>query len=555
MRERDMKSIHRCMVCVAGASLVCSGLLAAPAQAQERPTKAELRYQALNVFQRHCLKCHGGDAPKGGLRILDHTLLVEQRQVIRPRFPETSELFDLVQGGSMPPGNCRKVPEEELAFLKEWIQAGAEALPSTHEEPYVLWSIVRDLRSRTDEQKRSIRYLSLNHLLAPDRTLGNLAEQRENLELVFRELVPQGKQPPNLLSLSIEPTNTVFRIDLKDLGWDRHPYSQADKRWRNLNLFDLILLEYPHGRLPTHSPFYPELLQFLLVVQEAGQVRPIPYLRGDWVAEAIRPPRSPLRVDFLHVLDKPIRGDSPRPDPEAVAGAAEGRARGASVDGPSQPAKPFLAMPLRLPRGGADKVHRAILERLADALDGDANGGVPIVPLDGLTYVPKPNPDVQLRAIDFQQRNLANPPAQDLFAPGDRMALWIKTKWNSVAEMIKTDLKSASKSKPQFDDRETFECKGGEAKVWSGEMGIRMQLSPKEEQDSEEFTIYAYPVDDLKAANAEFPKGTLLRAEGIHDRVVHPLYKLRANGRGFEPPDAGKMFKVTITLTTKRKTD
>jgi hypothetical protein len=557
-----MKAIHRCMAAVAGAAVVWSGLLAAPGQARESGTKGKLLYQTLNMFQHHCLKCHGDAAPRGGVRIFDRTLLVKQRQVIHPGSPETSELFDLVQGGSMPPGNSPKVPQQEIEYLREWIRAGADLLP---DESYVLWSIVCDLRTRTDEQKRSIRYLSLNHLLGRENTSRALAEQRQTLERVLRHLVSEGSPPPDLRP--IEPTGTVFRIDLRQLGWDRHPYPQAEMRWGRLNLFDLILLEYPYGRLPTDSPFYHgELLRFLRALQGAGQVRPVPYVRADWLAEVMAPSQSPLYRDFLKVLgrldNKRVRnGDAERDPLGTVEFAAHGLDRGGLTARLWEREGPRLALPpLRL-RGGEEIERPVFREYFAEQLLGQALSGIPILPVDGLTHHPRPNPDVEFKAIDFRQRNLADPPAKDPFIPGDRMSLWIKTKWSAVAEVIQTD-KHGQKWKRRFRPlrgrnepgpaQEVGELEAGEALILSGKdnKGMEMELNANEEQDIEEWTIYAYRLDDLKKIS-DFPKGVLLQAKGLHDRVVHPLYELQPNGQ-VKPPDPSQMVKVTLPVTTRR---
>jgi hypothetical protein len=194
-----------------------------------------------------------------------------------------------------------------------------------------------------------------------------------------------------------------------------------------------------------------------------------------------------------------------------------------------------------------------IRARLGDPLEEDINSGLPILPLDGLTYHAKPNSDVQFRAIDFDQPALGEPPVKEPFAPDDRMALWIKTKWNAAAEVIHTDKKGRKRKLSDGDKDDIFECDAGHPTRLASKKGIRMGLDPGEERDIEEYALFAYPRDDLKTMNAAFPKGTLLQAEGIHERVVHPLYQLRPDGQGFVPPDAGKMVKVAITITTQRE--
>jgi mono/diheme cytochrome c family protein len=477
-----MRTIQRSMASLAVAIVFASSLLPHPGRAEEAGAQAELLYQVREILQRRCLDCHG-DAAKGGIKILDRALLVDQRRVVRPSSPQTSELFDLVAGGSMPPGDRPKLGAKEQDDLRKWIQAGAPDLPGDRDEAHVLWSIVRDHRDRPEEQKPFVRYLSLNHLAGRDRALFD--RERQALRDMLRYLTAEGKQPSADVH-AIESTGTVFRIDLRELGWDRHPYPNEP-----LNLYDLILLEYPYGYLPLGSPFYPELRSLLLA---AKQVRPISYVRADWlVREVVRPH---LHSDFRHVLGK--------------------------LPGSKPPA----------------------LEGKLDLLGNDPKNGIPILPLDGLAYNPKPNADVDFRAIDFKSSMDADPPAKEPFAPGDKMTLWIKTKRGSVVEVNRTD-KDGGK---QISD-ETYETKDGEVLPYGP---IPIALMGKEPEESDDYTIYAYPRDALLATKTKFPNGRLLHAEGIRDRIIHPLYQLDEKN-GLKPEDSGKMVKVTITVTTRRK--
>src|SRR5262249_13090360 len=101
---------------------------------------------------------------------------------------------------------------------------------------------------------------------------------------------------PELVLERIDPAGAVLRIDLQSLGWHRHPYKDQSK----LNLFDLVLLEYPYCWLPTDSPIYADVFRFL---KDAAQIRPISYVRADWLAHAVT--QAPLHTDFLAALGKP----------------------------------------------------------------------------------------------------------------------------------------------------------------------------------------------------------------------------------------------------------
>lgn len=548
-----MNSIQRCMAGVTGLAALWSGLLAATGRGQDPSMKAKLPYQALHVFQRQCLDCHG-DVAKGGVRILDHTLLVKERQVIQPGSPETSELFDLVQGGSMPPGNRPKLSQEDLAILEAWIRAGAEALPSTHDESYVLWSIVRDLPKLNEKEKRTARYFSLNHLLARENSLRQISEQRESLQRTLRKLVAKSKQAPSLQP--IELTGTVFRIDLADLGWDRRLYPE-DKRWGRLNLFDLILLEYPDGRLPTQSPFYADLLPFLLLLQESGQVRPIPYVRADWLTAVMAQPQSPLHQEFLSLLGRPDNKPTqnaatpthPSGGDKIVAETqveerpeARGLKRGAS---------PHTTMNRHVPGGGEKERFVLRNEPLVELFDRGPKGGIAIVPLDGLGYANHTSSDplftVEFRTVDFNDLNTAKrenrqPDAKLVFLDGEKLGFWLK-----ASEPVRVEL--CNPDKKFIFPPASFDARKG---IALSKIPITMNLQDKKLQKvTESFALFAYPEESLKNADSDFPAGALLCADGLRPRIVHPFFELLPNGQ-VKQPDPSKIVKVTLFVTTCR---
>src|SRR5262249_14884645 len=72
---------------------------------------------------------------------------------------------------------------------------------------------------------------------------------------------------------------TVFAVDLRDLGWDRH------------DVWDELLKRYPYGLTYADHPD-PEVKELAEEVARLGDPRcDVPYLRADWfVANASRPP-------------------------------------------------------------------------------------------------------------------------------------------------------------------------------------------------------------------------------------------------------------------------
>ena len=100
-----------------------------PARAADGDKKVTYQ-EALGVFRARCMPCHNGDQKKGGL-VLDTYLGVMQGggsgEVIEPGDASASTLYLLAAHEEEPrmPPNGARIPDAELAILKQWIDAGA----------------------------------------------------------------------------------------------------------------------------------------------------------------------------------------------------------------------------------------------------------------------------------------------------------------------------------------------------------------------------------------------------------------------------------------------
>jgi mono/diheme cytochrome c family protein len=87
--------------------------------------------QIAPLLVKHCVECHQERDPSGGLTLVTKEGLLTgggDGPAIVPSAPDSSHLFARVLLGEMPPeekGLSRKLPDEEIALLREWIQAGA----------------------------------------------------------------------------------------------------------------------------------------------------------------------------------------------------------------------------------------------------------------------------------------------------------------------------------------------------------------------------------------------------------------------------------------------
>ena len=145
MRMPRSGAVLRAVLCVAAAGAIA----ASPAGRGVSPVgTAALDWNApaadtvsykedvLPIFQKRCAQCHGGTNEEGevvaevSLIVIDHKRLLQGSEfgpVITAGDPEDSWLLEMITEGDMPPeGEGDKVPEEEIAVIRQWILEGAK---------------------------------------------------------------------------------------------------------------------------------------------------------------------------------------------------------------------------------------------------------------------------------------------------------------------------------------------------------------------------------------------------------------------------------------------
>lgn len=85
------------------------------------------------ILQAKCVACHGPATKMGGLDLSTFAGLMhasESGPVVVAEKPDESRLYKMIRDGSMPKGG-KPLPPEEIAIIREWIEAGApSATPS-----------------------------------------------------------------------------------------------------------------------------------------------------------------------------------------------------------------------------------------------------------------------------------------------------------------------------------------------------------------------------------------------------------------------------------------
>jgi hypothetical protein len=185
---------------------------------------APLAQQARTVLHTHCVRCHGGGkAAKGRFGfVLDRDRLIS-RSLILPGKAESSELYQRIATGEMPPPEYRPRPTaDELAVLKRWIDGGAApfaqpAVARALSRPEVMAAIRADLQQIAPRQRRFMRYLTLNHLVLAGRSEAELRSVREGAGKLLNSL---SWHPRVTLPEPIDAGKTILRIDLRAYKWD-----------------------------------------------------------------------------------------------------------------------------------------------------------------------------------------------------------------------------------------------------------------------------------------------------------------------------------------------
>ncbi len=274
-----------------------------------------LAARAKEIFRAHCFECHGGTKTNGGVKILDRELLVKKEKIV-PGKPEDSYLVSLITANDdtvMPPSGQPKLNAEDIESIRKWIAAGAPSFPADVARPpiektapagdagseYVLKKVLADVRELKPEDRRFVRYFSINHVLAGGATADELELHREALSKAINHLSWEPNiQRPRAIDA---PTNTIFAIDLRQFGWQLAPYEVFDGGLSlgksKANLWDLALLEYPYAIQYKDSDTFDRLVEEYLA--PADMARPIPFVRADWFASVVTLPS--LYEDFLQL--------------------------------------------------------------------------------------------------------------------------------------------------------------------------------------------------------------------------------------------------------------
>lgn len=311
------------LLCGLVTSLVVPGTgLHRPLQAQEKATAArpdtdadevdssefagvedpELAARVFAIFEQRCESCHSEADNSAGLDVTSKLSMFSTgsdetaQKFVKPGDPVRSRIWTAIRSNSMPMDGD-PLTKDEKALVLYWITVGApfpaveeskERKPMTRLEE--LQAVHADLNRIDRNDRKRQRYFSIR-LQQNDPALkeSDLALYRAAFSKAINSL---SRGPQVIVPASIEPTQTVFRIDLQDFGWD-------------FDVWDEVVAAYPYGL----EPVDPRNNSLNDVYQDVKQLYGLRFdgfatIRVDWfISTATRPPLYHTLLNIPDTLD------------------------------------------------------------------------------------------------------------------------------------------------------------------------------------------------------------------------------------------------------------
>ncbi|MBV8236406.1 MAG: transcriptional regulator [Acidimicrobiia bacterium] len=280
-----------------------------PTPARLDATDPGLAQRAYGLLKRYCYSCHGSTFKVPGYNVLDRDGLVaappagkkRKKAYVVPGAPDASLVWQRVGiDEDMPPEDHPIPSDEEKADLKRWIEAGAPFPVLATPRPFVdekdVLTAIRDhLETVPADDQPFQRYVTLTHLHNNRKVLD---DDLRLYRAAFAKLVNSLSWKPRIvLPRAIDNTHeTVYAIDLRELGWDEGDLWRALVRREDpptgtkfLGARDEERKGYPYGL--THHRDRDEDVRRLAQEVSRRTGCELPYLRADWlIATASRPP-------------------------------------------------------------------------------------------------------------------------------------------------------------------------------------------------------------------------------------------------------------------------
>lgn len=260
-----------------------------PTPCREAPKKAQA------VMQEYCVGCHGSSGMGGFQNADDALALLSSGKVVRNN-PDDSAIVKRLVAGTMPPPSVAKRPgDADIQAVKDWISCGAEdwnatgpAAPSFN---FVsvddrLTTMLRDVRSIANPTDRlRMRYIDLSMLANAGYSEAQIQVYREAVAFLVNSL-STGRNV--IAPRAIDNEELIYRIDLRDYGWDEDTWSLFEAEYPYAVIYDQDSRLFPFDEVSAEQ-----------LRRETGTQ--IPFIQADWfISHGSRPP---LYHDVLGLPD------------------------------------------------------------------------------------------------------------------------------------------------------------------------------------------------------------------------------------------------------------
>lgn len=200
------------------------------AEEPELPTEPLPKPEAArSVFARYCSSCHGAEGlGSGNIRFIEDLNALVTNSLVVPGNPEASRVFQRMTDpvNPMPPVAIAERPSAaDIATVRGWINAGALPGEQSCENTFVgfddMFKTMRsDIVGIRGSDRAHIRYLTLTHL-------HNAGMCERELDL-YRDAIAKGVNSLSVKAklekpVPIDDLRTIYRVDLRDYGWDNNP--------------------------------------------------------------------------------------------------------------------------------------------------------------------------------------------------------------------------------------------------------------------------------------------------------------------------------------------
>lgn len=261
----------------------------------EMPSGVSMMEKVHWIFEERCSKCHSGDydpelhgtvnlemfftekGADGQSSLADsvfHRVMLD---------PDDSERMPKSKGDPGDKGFREALPEEEMAVLRKWIEAGRPEAVERHfvENDTIIEAIHDDLDQARESERRFYRYLTLTNLYnASDENGHAIVPDLDPYRAALSKLINSLSSNARItVPVAVDEAKTVYRIDLRDYNW----YPEDWER---------VIGYYPYGIIGV------DRRKENLIERYTGSR--MAYVRGDWFTFACAQP--PLYDDIMDYL-------------------------------------------------------------------------------------------------------------------------------------------------------------------------------------------------------------------------------------------------------------